>query len=105
MYGLIGRITAHPGQRDALEAILLESTAAMPGCLSYIVARDSGNPDALWITEVWVDESSHKASLTLPAVASAIARARPLIAGFSDRFVTSPVGGVGPALRNVDARG
>jgi hypothetical protein len=29
------------GQREALLAILLESTgAAMPGCLAYVVARD-----------------------------------------------------------------
>lgn len=97
MYGLIGKMTAQPGQRDALEAILLEGTSAMPGCLSYIVAQDPDDADALWITEAWVDESSHRASLALPAVTSAIARARPLIAGFSDRVVTKPVGGVGLA--------
>ena len=35
------------------------------------------------------------ASLTLPAVQHAITRARPLIAGFSNRVVTTPVGGIG----------
>jgi len=97
MYGLIGKMSAHPGQRDALQAILLEGTEAMPGCLSYIVAQDPGDPDALWITEVWEDEQSHQASLSLPAVRQAITRARPLIAGFSNRVVTTPVGGVGLA--------
>jgi hypothetical protein len=33
----------------------------------------------------------------LPAVQAAIAKARPLIAGFSDRVETVPVGGVGLA--------
>ena len=50
MYGLIGRMTCVSGQRDAFIGILLESTAAMPGCLSYVVARDPQDGDALWIT-------------------------------------------------------
>jgi quinol monooxygenase YgiN len=95
MYGLIGKMTATAGSRDALVAILLEGTTAMPGCLGYVVAHDPANADAIWITEVWDSETSHKESLSLPAVQTAIARARPLIAGFSDRVVTTPVGGVG----------
>jgi quinol monooxygenase YgiN len=97
MHGLIGKITAVSGQRDALIDILLEGTQAMPGCLSYIVARDLESHDALWVTEVWSDAASHAASLSLPAVRDAIARGRPLIAGFSDRVVTTPVGGYGLA--------
>lgn len=55
---------------------------------------------ALWITEVWETEASHKASLSMPAVREAITRGRPLIAGFGERFVTAPVGGWGlPAAR------
>ena len=46
MYGLIGKISAVAGQRDALAHILLESTRAMPGCLSYVVAADKTDPDA-----------------------------------------------------------
>lgn len=95
MYGIIGKMTATPGNRDALVAILLEGTASMPGCLSYVVANDPTDTEAIWITEVWDGEASHKGSLSLPAVQAAIAKARPLIAGFSDRVVTQPIGGVG----------
>jgi quinol monooxygenase YgiN len=95
MYGLIGKITATPGQRDRLAAVLLESTGAMPGCLSYIIATDPLDPDALWVTEVWDSQSSHQASLELPAVKTAIAKGRPLIAGFSNRVETVPIGGYG----------
>jgi quinol monooxygenase YgiN len=95
MYGLIGKMLATPGQRDALVAILLEGTAAMPGCLSYIIARDPADADALWVTEVWDSEASHRASLSLPGVQQAIARGKPLIAGFGERIVTEPVGGHG----------
>src|SRR3954466_15626960 len=68
MYGLIGKMRCLPGQRDALIAILLEATAGMPGCLSYVVAKDAVDPDALWITEAWDSKDSHKASLGLPQV-------------------------------------
>ena len=97
MFGLIGKMRAQPGKRDALLEILLEATVAMPGCLNYVVARDPADRDAIWITEVWTDAESHKASLALPSVQAAIARARPLIAGFDSSVPTEPVGGVGIA--------
>lgn len=95
MYGLIGKLNAVPGQRDALLEILLEGVGEMPGCLSYIIARDPGDVNALWITEVWDSQASHDASLSMPSVQQAIARGRPLIAGFGERIVTEPVGGYG----------
>ncbi len=97
MYGLIGKIKAAPGQREALIAILLEGSAAMPGCRSYVVARDADDPDGIWVTEVWDDRESHRASLSLPAVKAAIERGKALIAGFGERFETEPVGGHGLA--------
>jgi quinol monooxygenase YgiN len=95
MYGLIGKMTTVPGKRDEFAAILLEGTGSMPGCLSYIVAQDPRDADALWITEVWQSQDDHKASLKLPGVQAAIAKGRPLIASFGDRVETVPVGGVG----------
>jgi quinol monooxygenase YgiN len=95
-------MTAVAGQRDALAAVLLEVTDAMPGCLSYVVAGDSAEPDALWITEVWDSAASHQASLTLPAVKAAIAKRRPWITGFSNRVETAPLGGYG--LARAEAR-
>lgn len=95
MYGLIGKIRAVAGQRDALIAILLEGVSGMPGCLSYVVAQDPADADAIWVTEVWDSQDSHTASLSLPSVKDAISRGRPLIAGFDQRVETAPVGGHG----------
>lgn len=100
MYGLIGKMTAADGKRDELVAILVKSVGNMPGCLSYIVATDTTDASAIWITEAWDSQASHDASLSLPAVKEAIAKGRPLIAGFGDRAVTTPVGGHGLALPN-----
>ena len=97
MYGLIGIFTALPGRRDDLLAAMTDGSEPMPGCLSYVVAHDPEEAEAIWITEVWTDEAAHRASLQLPAVRDAIARGRPLIAGFGDARVTVPVGGVGLA--------
>ena len=100
MYGLIGRMTAVVGQRDALLAILLESVGDTPGCFSYVVAKDPADADAIWITEVWDSKESHAASLQLPAVREAIKRGRPLIAGFGAQTITEPVGGHGLAKKS-----
>ena len=97
MYGLIGKMTTVEGKRDAFLEILLQGVNDMPGCLSYVVAIDPGDPNGIWITEVWDSEASHKASLGLPSVKEAIAKGRSLIAGFSNRVVTTPVGGQGLA--------
>ncbi|KRB30000.1 antibiotic biosynthesis monooxygenase [Mesorhizobium sp. Root695] len=97
MYGLIGKMRAARGQRDAVMDVLLSSTGAMPGCLSYIIARDPADADAIWVTEVWTDAESHKTSLQLPEVQAAIAKARPFVAGFEFQVETHPAGGVGLA--------
>lgn len=101
MFGLISRIVAVPGRRDELIALLLASSGSdgaapsLPGCLSYVVARDPEDEHALWVTEVWDSADSHRASLERPQVREAIARSRPMIDGFRERYRTEPVGGVG----------
>ena len=95
MFGMIGKMTAAAGQRDALIEILLQATHKMPGCLSYIVAEDSSNDTDIWVTEVWDSKASHDASLSLPVVQDAIAKAKPMIATFSTPSITKPVGGQG----------
>jgi quinol monooxygenase YgiN len=95
LYGLIGQLKAMPGKRAELVAILLEASQAMEGNLLYLVAEDIEDPDLIWITEVWRTRTDHANSLKPAAVQAAIARARPLIAGFGLRAETRPVGYAG----------
>ena len=95
MYGLIGRIRAVPGKRQALADILLGGTGGMPGCLSYVIAEDPADPDVLIVTEVWTDQAAHRGSLQLDSVKAAIAKGRPLIAGFDSQVETNVLGGIG----------
>ena len=95
MYGLIGKIIAAEGQRGELINILIEGIAGMPGCLSYIVAEDSSDENAIWVTEVWENRTRHQESLSLPTVQKAIEKGNPLISGFGERYETTPLGGCG----------
>ena len=95
MYGLIVKLTALAGKREELTAILKESAADMPGCLSYIVAADATDANILWVTEAWDNMASHDASLSLPQVKRAIPRATAIVANFEKIAVTNPVWGAG----------
>ncbi|EYD77838.1 hypothetical protein Rumeso_00565 [Rubellimicrobium mesophilum DSM 19309] len=91
MYGLINRFTTHPGRRDELIAAMTGDAGPLPGCRSFVVAKDPADPDAVWITEVWDSEEDWRASLDLPAVRASIDKALSLIASFGERTVTLPV--------------
>lgn len=96
-FGLYGKITAHPGQREALVAGLLEAATLMqqvPGCELYIVNVSVSEPDTVWVTEVWTSAAAHQVSLTLDEVKALIQRNRPLIAG-GERIEIIPLGGKG----------
>ena len=95
MYGLIVKLTIVPGKRDEMTRILQQSAAAMPGCLSYVVAKDSSDENVVWVTEVWDSAASHDASLSLPSVKSAMLQAKGLVSNFEKIAVTIPLGGVG----------
>ena len=95
MYGLIVKMTTMPGKRDELINVLSSSAARMPGCLSYVVAKDASDENVLWVTEVWDSQASHDASLSLPEVQRAIPLGKALVAGFERIAVTHPVWGAG----------
>jgi quinol monooxygenase YgiN len=91
MWGLIAKIALIPGKRDEMIGILKESATDMPGCLSYIVAKDTTDENTIWVTEVWDSQASHDASLSLPAVKNAIPRGKAIVANFERIAVTAPV--------------
>jgi len=95
MWGMIARISLVPGKRDDMVALLKQSAAKMPGCLSYIVANDASDENTLWVTEVWESQADHDASLSLRQVQDAIPRAKPLVAKFEKVAVTAPLWGQG----------
>jgi quinol monooxygenase YgiN len=91
MWGVIAKITLLPGKRDEMIGILKDSAADMPGCLSYVVAKDAADENTIWVTEVWESMTSHEASLSLPVVKNAIPRGKAIVSNFERVAVTSPV--------------
>jgi quinol monooxygenase YgiN len=100
MFGMIGKMSVAAGKRAEVISLLLQATTAMPGCLSYVIAQDAADENGIWVTEVWDSKEDHDASLSSPAVKAAIAAARPMITGFSNQQITTPVGGYGLARRS-----
>jgi quinol monooxygenase YgiN len=98
MHGIIGKLIAADNKRDELIEILIAGSKDMPGCLSYVVAKDGTDENALWISEIWDTRENHEAALALESVQQAIAAGKPLISGFGERFETTPVGGHGLPL-------
>ncbi len=97
MFGMIGKLTALAGKRDDLIRYLTDGSVGMPGCLSYVIAKDAADDNAVWVTEAWDSAASHQASLALPSVKEAISKARPILAGFDTVAKTIPVAGLKPA--------
>lgn len=91
MYGLIAKITVAEGKRGEMIAILKASAAAMPGCHSYVIAKEVADANVVWVTELWDSPSSHDASVSLPAVQAAIPRAKPIVTLLEKVAVTEPV--------------
>ena len=95
MYGMIAKLVAVSGRRDDLIKVLKDGTAKMPGCLSYVIAKDTADENTIWVTEAWDSVVNHDKSLSLPIVKATIDRAKPLVAEFSRIAVTEPVAGIG----------
>ena len=79
-YGLFGKLKAQDGKVNELASILLKASEMMlelDSCKQYTVGI-AGNE--VVISEVWVDKTSHEASLKIPEVGALIGLAMPLLA-------------------------
>lgn len=97
-FALCGKLVAHPGKRDELVDILIEAANALgrrSECESYIVSLVEGEPDAVWVAELWANEDAHAQSLQAAEVRALVERGMPLIAGMPEQVRLVPVGGKG----------
>ncbi len=81
-FGMCGKLKAQEGQGGALAKVLLEAANSMQtvdGCELYVVSISKTDPDTILVNEIWKDEASHAASLTLESTKTLIQQGRPLI--------------------------
>ena len=56
-----GKAVARDGQGDELAGILLAAAGSLgenPGCELYLVSRQKGEPDVIWVTELWRSQAT-----------------------------------------------
>jgi quinol monooxygenase YgiN len=61
-----GKAVAKEGRGDELAEHLLAAAAELedqPGCELYLINRQVGEPDVLWVTELWRSQADLDASL------------------------------------------
>ena len=89
LFSVFGRMTALPGQRDELIAVLLEGFRASGGdggLLSYSINTAFDDPDTIWLTQLWIDKEAHDATTRSEPVAAVTLRVPPLLAQRPDGF-------------------
>jgi quinol monooxygenase YgiN len=95
---VVARLQANEGQRDALAAALqaaLNTAAAEPGTVYYILHEDSTDADGLWMYEMYADQAAleaHSSSGGYKALGPAI---RPFLAARPELTFLKPIGGKG----------
>ncbi|MGI8712502.1 MAG: putative quinol monooxygenase [Solirubrobacteraceae bacterium] len=101
MLGRYVKMTAQPGTGDAVSALMLEVARSLngtDGCDLYVVNQTDGEPDTIWVTELWRDQEAVDASLEVLQTESGKARLGEVMAlldGRPERVDLKPLGGVG----------
>lgn len=65
----------------------------MPGCWSYVIAKDAAAENVVWVTDVWESQAAHDASFALRAVQVVMPQVKPMIVTFDRIATTEPVEG------------
>ena len=97
-----GKATARAGQGDELVALLLaaaENLGGDPGCELYLVNRQVGQPDVIWVTELWRSQAALDASIEKIRGSDDVAAAMALVEDW-EMIELEPLGGKGPASRD-----
>lgn len=81
-FSVHGRLTARPGQREALiERLRDVLEPGIPGLEWCGISTVLGDPDAIWMMQIWTDKAAHDAGTRSSVVTSATERAMALVAG------------------------
>jgi quinol monooxygenase YgiN len=93
-----GKAVAHPGQGGELARILLaaaDNLAGQPGCQLYLISQQKGDPDTVWVTELWASQADLDASVAQIQGSDSVARAMSLVASW-EMIELDLLGGKGP---------
>jgi quinol monooxygenase YgiN len=93
-----GKAVARQGQGEELAQILLAAAAELeadPGCELYLINRQAGEPDVIWVTELWRSQADLDASLERIRGSEGVASAMALVEDWQ-MIELDLLGGKGP---------
>lgn len=93
-----GKFVARPGRGRRVADMLLAAAAELsddPGCLLYLVNRQTDQADTVWVTELWRSPEDLHAVLERLRESSAIAEVMPLVET-AEMVELDLLGGKGP---------
>jgi quinol monooxygenase YgiN len=93
-----GKAVAREGLGERLAEILLAAAADLerdPGCELYMINRQVGDPDVIWVTELWRSQDDLNASLERIRGSDDVAAAMALVENW-EMIELEPLGGKGP---------
>ena len=89
MFSVYGRMTAQPGRRDEVIALLHEGLRAGgedSGLLFYSINTAFEDPDMVWLTQLWIDKEAHDRTTRSDPVAGVSRHLPSLLAGRPEGF-------------------
>lgn len=97
------KFTAQPGRGDELAQLLLRAADSLrdtAGCELYVISRAQGEPDQIWVTELWLSQDALDASLEQLRSDGGTAQLTQVMALLDpnnppERVELEPLGGVG----------
>ena len=93
-----GKAVAREGRGEELSALLLAAAAELgadPGCELYLVNRQVGSPDVIWVTELWRSQADLDASVEAIRGSDDVAAVMALVEAF-EMVELDLLGGKGP---------
>jgi len=95
---VVAKLTAQPGKRDELVAVLSEvvaSAAGEPGTEVYSMNTDKSEADVVWFFELYADDAALAAHSGSDAMKTAGPKLAGLVAGRPELHLLEPVVGKG----------
>ncbi len=93
-HGFQAIMTALPGKRDEVIALLLDAPSLPdPACVVFLVGRATDDEDTVYVTEGWTGREEHSCAVASPEAQALIAKLQPLLAGEARYADQLPVGG------------
>ncbi|HYX85937.1 MAG TPA: antibiotic biosynthesis monooxygenase family protein [Gaiellales bacterium] len=93
-----GKLTARTGRGDEVAAMLLEAAGRLdddPGCELYLLSREAGRPDVVWVTELWRKQTDLDAAVERIRGSAEVAAVMALVES-SEMIELDLLGGKGP---------